>query len=46
MMSSSCVWCIISVLIVLGSVASGLPLAGVGMTCLGSYDDNQKTEFD
>ena len=39
-MSSSHVQCIVLVLIVIGSFASGLPLAGVGITCTGPYDVN------
>ena len=31
-------WCIILVLLVIGFIASGLPLAGVGMSCAGPYD--------
>ena len=34
--SPSHVWCIVLLLLVIGFVASGLPLAGVGMTCTGS----------
>ena len=38
--SPSHVGCVILLLLVTAFVASSLPLAGVGMTCTGSYDAN------